>query len=403
MDEVAEIVQGQSPPGSSYNTDARGTPFFQGKSEFGDLYPTVAKWTTLPKKRAKEGDVLLSVRAPVGPTNLAPVDCAIGRGITAVHPLTGMDPKYLLYALRASAEQLAAQSTGTTFPAVTGGQVKAHRIPVAPSAERRRIVEAIEEEFSRLDAAQTSLRRATRLLRRLRASTLAAAVSGAIIGEDARRWPKKRVADLAKEIRYGTSVKTAPEGAVPVLRMGNVVDGRLMLRDLKHLPRTHHEFPDLLLQPGDVLFNRTNSPELVGKAAVYRGKPSPCSFASYLIRVRVHPGYEPDLLAYFLNSPDGRNWARSVVSQQVGQANINGTKLKALEVPVPREDQQRHIVDEVERHLSVADVLETALLKSVARAEALRNAVLRDAFAGRLVGKDASDKPERNSRGGTGV
>ncbi len=82
--EFADIILGQSPPGRAYNADGRGLPFFQGKAEFGDLRPTVRKWTTEATRVAEADDVLLSVRAPVGPVNLAPTRCAIGRGLAAL-------------------------------------------------------------------------------------------------------------------------------------------------------------------------------------------------------------------------------------------------------------------------------------------------------------------------------
>src|SRR5690606_6999959 len=104
---------------------------------------------------------------------------------------------------------------------------------------------------------------------------------------------------------------------VPVLRMGNIVDGRVVADDLKYLPADHSEIPRLLLEAGDILFNRTNSAELVGKTAVYTGHPNPCSFASYLIRVRTLPGTNPHYVSAFINSPHGRDWVASVVSQQV--------------------------------------------------------------------------------------
>src|SRR5438552_3368461 len=95
--ETCEVIQGQSPPGGSYNTEGVGLPFFQGKAEFGDLYPSVRKWTTDPKKIAEEGDALLSIRAPVGPTNLAPVRCVIGRGLAALRPMAGIPVRFVLY------------------------------------------------------------------------------------------------------------------------------------------------------------------------------------------------------------------------------------------------------------------------------------------------------------------
>jgi len=134
-----------------------------------------------------------------------------------------------------------------------------------------------------------------------------------------------------------------------------------------------------------LLFNRTNSAELVGKTAVYRGTPDPCSFASYLIRVRMRPEYSSDFLSYYLNSAYGRQWIASVVSQQVGQANVNGTKLKALEIPNPPLVEQTRIVAEVERSLSVAEELETLVEANLQRAGRLRQSILEKAFAGELT------------------
>src|SRR5262249_8511391 len=124
-------------------------------------------------------------------------------------------------------------------------------------------------------------------------------------------------------IQYGSSAKAnAHPVGVPVLRMGNLtLNGQLALDDLKFLPADHSEFPDLLLEPDDLLFNRTNSAELVGKTAIYAGEPSPCSFASYLIRVRLLPGVRPPILAIAINGGFGRAWIKKVVNQTVGQAN----------------------------------------------------------------------------------
>src|SRR5207244_3925336 len=102
-------------------------------------------------------------------------------------------------------------------------------------------------------------------------------------------------------------------------------------------------FPNLLLEDGDLLFNRTNSAELVGKSAVYHGSPSPCSYASYLIAVRLASGCLSDYLCFFLNSVYGRSWVAAVVTQQVGQANVNGSKLQALVFPLPPLEEQQEV------------------------------------------------------------
>src|SRR5438552_796769 len=94
---IAGIVMGQSPPSSTYNATGEGLPFFQGKAEFGNLYPEARVWCSAPGKLAEKNDILLSVRAPVGPTNLAPAKSCIGRGLSAVHPEPGVNLKYLFY------------------------------------------------------------------------------------------------------------------------------------------------------------------------------------------------------------------------------------------------------------------------------------------------------------------
>jgi type I restriction enzyme S subunit len=199
-------------------------------------------------------------------------------------------------------------------------------------------------------------------------------------------WSRARVGDLALLVQYGSSAKTSEDPAgVPVLRMGNIVDGRLNLQRLKYLPRSHDEFPELFLEPGDVLFNRTNSPELVGKTAVFaEGHPSPCSFASYLIRVRLRD-YEPRLFAAFLNSEFGRAWIRSCVTQQTGQANVSGGKLKDLEVPVPPPSEQRRIVRKLDGLQARSRRAREALEAVPPLLEKLRQSILAAAFRGDLT------------------
>ena len=204
-------------------------------------------------------------------------------------------------------------------------------------------------------------------------------------------WVIATVKHLTERVQYGSSSKTSESsGDIPVLRMGNIFEGKLLPDKLKYLPESHDEFPKLLLEPDDLLFNRTNSPELVGKTAVYKGNPSPCSFASYLIRVRFINGVDPNLISYFINSNYGRKWIKSVVSQQVGQANVNGTKLQALSVPLPPYIEQGRIVSEVENKFSIIDGIEKEVDRNLIRADRLRQSILKKAFSGKLVSENKS-------------
>ena len=183
--DVCHVIQGQSPPGETYNTDGIGLPFLQGKAEFGELYPTAIKWCSAPTKIAEPDEVLISIRAPVGPTNLCPAKACIGRGLAAIRPQGDIPPKYVLYSLRASEQELRTNSTGTTFDAIRGDDLRSHPIPLAPLPEQRRIVAEIETQFTRLDASVAALRRARANLKHYRSSVLKAACEGRLVPTEA--------------------------------------------------------------------------------------------------------------------------------------------------------------------------------------------------------------------------
>jgi type I restriction enzyme, S subunit len=206
-------------------------------------------------------------------------------------------------------------------------------------------------------------------------------------------WICTSLDQIACLIQYGTSAKaTEDQQGIAVLRMGNIQDGKLDLSSLKFLPEDHDEFPDLLLESGDVLFNRTNSAELVGKSAVYFGQPEKASFASYLIRVRCS-GLLPKLLSGYINSAYGREWVASVVSQQVGQANVNGTKLRQLGVPVMPPDEQQEIIHRVRTAFGWIDRLASETINARKLVDHLDQAILAKAFRGELVPQDPNDEP----------
>ena len=169
---TAYIEMGQSPPSEHYNRTGQGIPFFQGKADFGKRYPTARYWCTEPKKYAAHGDILISVRAPVGPTNVASESCCIGRGLAALRSHNGIDRHYLLRCLEAFEHELAALGFGTTFVAINKNQLTGFVIPLPPLAEQHRIVAKVDELMvlcDRLEVARIE-REATR--DRLSASSL---------------------------------------------------------------------------------------------------------------------------------------------------------------------------------------------------------------------------------------
>lgn len=145
------------------------------------------------------------------------------------------------------------------------------------------------------------------------------------------------------------------------------------------------EIEKLLLHDGDLLFNRTNSPELVGKSAVYRGEDL-MSFASYLIRVRLSPDIcDPDFANYWINSAWGRAWAYLAKTDGVSQSNINSTKLAAMPIPLPPIDEQHEIVRRASKLLSTADALLARVTRSNHAVEHAALGILAKAFRGDLA------------------
>ena len=350
-----------------------------------------------------------------------------------------------------------ANGTSDSMRNVSQQNVFAIKLSIPPRNEQERIADALDELLSDLDAGLEALKSAQAKLELYRASVLKAAVQGDLTAEWRKSHPKVEPASvllqcILKErrshweeeqlrkfkennktppanwkarykepvapdtsnlpslpdawcwatidqcshlLQYGTSSKTTDDASgIPVLRMGNIAStGDLKLNDLKYLPRTHDEFPSLLLEEGDLLFNRTNSAELVGKTALYTGSPTPCSFASYLIRITLSPYVAPSLVLIALNGTMGRQWMKRVMNQTVGQANVNGTKLASFVFPLPPKAEQEVVVEAVDEQVSIVDYLNRGLATRKEEAFILRQSILRHAFTGQLVPQVQNDEP----------
>lgn len=147
LGELSLITMGQSPSSTSYNTDGDGLPFFQGNADFGLETPIASTWCTEPKKIAEPGDLLVSVRAPIGAINVADSECCIGRGLVSIRPDTSViDPDYLKQCLWANSKRLASLGTGSTFKAVGKSVLNSFEIPVYGLDEQK----SIARQFSKV-------------------------------------------------------------------------------------------------------------------------------------------------------------------------------------------------------------------------------------------------------------
>ena len=173
--------------------------------------------------------------------------------------------------------------------------------------------------------------------------------------------------------------------------MGNIQAGKIDWEDLAYTTDAD-EIESYSLKPNTVLFNRTNSPELVGKTALYRGE-RPAIFAGYLIRVNPFPELDPEYLNFCLNTNYAKEFCLRVRTDGVSQSNINAQKLAAFELPFCALREQQQIVRRVESLFALADQLEARLAKARGQVDKLTPSLLARAFAGKLVPQDPNDEP----------
>jgi len=398
LGESCVVILGQSPSSDTYNVDGVGLPFYQGKTEFGDLYPTPAKWCSLPNKIAEKDDILISVRAPVGPTNLCPEKSCIGRGIAALRP-KNMPTKYFLHYLRYIEKEWDSKATGTTFKAITGDVLRNQEIPLAPLPEQERIVNRIEELLSDLEAGVAALERVRAGLKRYKASVLKAACEGRLMasghgaavpvpGELPDGWRWAKVGEIG-EISGGltqNSKRNVLKKKMPYLRVANVYANELRLDDISEIGVEEKEINRALLQDGDLLVVEGNgSADQIGRVAIWDDSISPCLHQNHIIKVRFEPKEVAEYVLYWLLSESGREQITKVASSTSGLYTLSLSKVSNLPIPLPPLEEQQRIVAEVERRLSVVGEVESAVEVGLVRAGRLRQSVLRSAFEGKLT------------------
>ncbi len=382
LKDCATIIAGQSPESKYYNTEGIGIPFFQGKADFGELYPTVRVYCSQPTKIAEKDDILLSVRAPVGPTNLSPGRVCIGRGLAAIRPFSDMSLRYLLYYFRFFESQLSAKGTGTTFKAITQATIKNLDVPVPPLPDQEHIVFRIEELFSQLDASVAELKTAKERLKVYRQAVLKEAFDSV---QDT--CEVTTIQSVCEDIKVGIVIKPTQyyveSGGIYAFRNANVRRGFIEDSDWAIISKEGHEKNKRSeVHTGDVLIARSGVN--LGMASAVSEKFNGYNAIDVVIAVPKHERVLSQYLAYYTNSPYGMN---SVKSNQrgVAQGHLNVTVYGKLPVMLPPLGIQKQVVSKIEEQLSICDEIEKTVDTALQQAEALRQSILKKAFEGSLV------------------
>ncbi|MFZ2188209.1 MAG: restriction endonuclease subunit S [Candidatus Moraniibacteriota bacterium] len=289
-----------------------------------------------------------------------------------------LNPKYLLHFLITHRENFTKSRTGSAIPHLNKEEFENLEISFPPLPEQRRIVKILDEVFEGIAKAKANAEKNLQNSKELFDLSLRN-----ILDNSRKKWGVKLLGELCERVEYGSSSKSKKAGRVPVLRMGNIQNGKLNWDDLKY-SNDKQEIEKYLLKYNDVLFNRTNSPELVGKTAIYKNE-MPAIFAGYLIRIhRKEKLLDADYLNYFLNSNEAKEHGNSVVISSVNQANINGQKLKNYPIPAPPLVDQKSIVKKLDALSAETKKLEANYRQKLADLEELKKSVLKKAFNGEL-------------------
>lgn len=376
-------------------------------------------------------DVYISIAGTIGKVGIIP-DVLDGANLTEnaakITNLNGVSNKYLYLVMQSEQIQyyIKESTVSTSQPKLALFRIKELPIPFPPLAEQERIVNRIESLFNKVDKAADLVDEARDGFEKRRAAILERAFSGELtkkwreendfsvesivanieelnkaekkkfafseaseIFDAPSNWKWMKLKDLCTKFKYGTSAKSQPEGSVPVLRMGNLQGGVIDWNNLVYTSN-EDEIKKYDLVKGDLLFNRTNSPELVGKTSIYMGERE-AIYAGYLIRIRTYEGVNSRYVNHFMNSTFAKARCYEVKTDGVSQSNINAEKLGDFDIPLPSIEEQNEIVRILDRLLDkerviveVSDVYDSI--------DVIKKSILAKAFRGELGSNDLGEE-----------
>jgi len=384
LGKVCEIIAGQSPPGSTYRTIPEGLPFFQGKADFGLLNPVPRVWCVEPNKIALPGDILIAVRAPVGPTNVAEVKCCIGRGLAAIRCGGDSDRDFILSALRHFESKLTEKGAGSTFEAISRDDLEQLSIPLPCLSEQQRIAGVLREQMAALAKA-----RAAAQARLEAVKTLPAAFLRQVFPQpgqplpDGWRWIKLReVCELNPRRPSIDRNDSDPTSFIPMEAVdaisGLVSD--LRVRQYGEVKKGYTYFAE-----GDVLFAKITPCMQNGKHTIAKGLIGGIGFGTTEFHVlRPNENIISEVIWFFIRQPNVLIEATEHFTGAVGQQRLPDDYLANLEIPLPPLAEQRRLAGVLREQMAAVEKARAAVENELNTINALPAALLCRAFNGEI-------------------
>lgn len=378
LEDVVILNMGQSPDSSTYNSDGNGLPFFQGKKDFGKMYPVATQYCSSPVKIALENDILMSVRAPVGPTNIANMKCCIGRGLAGIRAKQEIETLFLYYFFKYFEEEISNKGKGSTFSAITKVELATLDIPLPPLEEQRRIVGVLDGLFGKIDTSIALLDESI-----ASASSLMPSALNEVFEELGEKWEKKKLEECTF-FQNGYAFKSQDfsetQKTFQVIRIGNVLDlnkNPVYIDEQKELERFRLYENDIVIsmtgtrQKQDYLFV-----SLIQKAKYYLNQ--------RVGKITAKSNSVSKFIFYYLQSRHFREKIFEFETGTVNQGNISGKDIMNMLIPLPPLDIQTQTVAYLDALHLKADALKKAQEKKKEALLALKASLLESAFKGAL-------------------
>lgn len=353
LGEVAEITMGQSPDSGALNTTEDGLPFLQGCAEFGPKSPEPSVHCNPPLRVSKPESILISVRAPVGALNWGEQYYCIGRGLAAIKAIQGLaDTSFLFYAISQNVDFLHRRSQGSTFLAIGGVDLRAFPILSVHIEVQQAIARILQTIDQAIEKTEDLIDKYQQIKAGLMHDLFTRGIgpNGQLrpprdqapklyhespIGWIPNEWEFAPIGRYVKSAQYGISTSLGDSASgIPVLRMNNIQSSGFDVTDLKY--SNDPEAYKIKLRAGDILYNRTNSIDHVGKTAIWCNELEECSFASYLVRLNLMADLMlPEYLSHWMTQVSSQDALRVYATPGVQQVNINPTNLQRVVIALP--------------------------------------------------------------------
>ena len=378
LGDVCTVVSGSTPKTNIpeyWDGDIRWiTPAELNEDSFY-VYDSVRHITELGKEKTglnvmPTGTVILSSRAPIGKTAIAGCELCCNQGFKNLVCSEVIYNEFLYYFLKGKTEYLNSLGRGATFKEISKSIVENIEICLPDFSEQKTIANIFKKTNHLISLRKQQLTKLDELVKS-RFIELFGTYPINPMG-----WKTGTIRDVVADVRYGSSRPAVDGGKYPYLRMNNITyGGELDLSDVKRIDVPENELEKCTVRRGDVLFNRTNSKELVGKTCVY-DRDEMMVLAGFVIRVRVNDLVLPEFLSAFLNTDFSKRTLLGMCKAAIGQANINAQEMQSIGIYIPPVELQK----EFAQFKNQTDKSKLAVQKSLDKLETLKKALMQKYF-----------------------